>query len=55
VSQEDLAARLAVRGIVLDQTAISRVEKRASYLMDYEIAAIAKALRTSVACLFGEK
>jgi transcriptional regulator with XRE-family HTH domain len=55
VSQEDLAARLAVRGIVLDQTAISRVENQTRYLMDYEIAAIAEALRTSVACLFGEE
>jgi len=39
----------------MDQTAISRVENQARYLMDYEIAAIAKALKTPIACLFGEK
>jgi transcriptional regulator with XRE-family HTH domain len=54
VSQEDLAGRLAVRGILMDRSAISRIENRARYLMDYEIAAIAAALKTSVAGLFGE-
>jgi len=48
------AGRLAARGITLDQTAISRIENRDRYLMDYEIAAIAKSLRVSVAWLFGE-
>ena len=54
VSQDDLAGRLAARGIILDQTAISRVENQTRYLMDYEIAAIAKALKVSVGWLFGE-
>lgn len=55
VSQDDLAGRLAVRGIILDQTAISRVENQSRYLMDYEIAAIAKSLKVPVGSLFGEK
>ena len=55
VSQDDLAGRLAARGISLDQTAISRIESQARYLMDYEAAAIARALKVSVAWLFGEK
>jgi len=54
VSQDDLAGRLAARGIALDQTAISRIENRSRYLMDYELIAIAKALKTSVAWLCGE-
>jgi hypothetical protein len=54
VSQDDLAGRLAARGIVLDQTAISRIENQTRYLMDYEIAAIAKSLKVSVAWLFNE-
>ena len=54
VSQDDLAGRLAARGIILDQTAISRIENQTRYLMDYEIAAIAKALKISVSSLFGE-
>ena len=54
VSQDDLAGRLAVRGITLDQTAISRIENQTRYLMDYEISAIARCLKVSVAWLFGE-
>jgi hypothetical protein len=49
-----LAGRLAARGITLDQTAVSRIENQTRYLMDYEIAAIAQALKVSVASLFGE-
>ena len=54
VSQDDLAGRLAAKGILLDRTAISRIETHSRYLMDYEIAAIAKALKISVGWLFGE-
>jgi ribosome-binding protein aMBF1 (putative translation factor) len=55
VSQDDLAGRLAAKGIVLDQTAISRIERQDRYLMDYEVAAIAKCLKVSIAWLHGEK
>jgi hypothetical protein len=54
VSQDDLAGRLAAKGITLDQPAISRIETRERYLMDYEAAAIAKCLKVSVAYLYGE-
>jgi transcriptional regulator with XRE-family HTH domain len=54
VSQEDLAGRLAAKGILMDRSAISRIESRARYVMDYEISAIAAALKTTVASLFGE-
>ena len=54
VSQEDLAGRLAGKGISMDQTAISRIENQTRYLMDYEVAAIARSLKVSVAWLFGE-
>jgi hypothetical protein len=54
VSQDDLAGRLAAMGISMDQTAVSRVEGQTRYLMDYEAAAIARALKVSVAWLFGE-
>ena len=54
VSQEDLAGRLASQGILLDRSALSRIESQDRYLMDYEIAAIARALKVSVAWLFGE-
>ena len=54
ISQEDLSGRLAARGITLDRSAISRIENQDRYLMDYEILAIAKCLKVSVASLFGE-
>jgi transcriptional regulator with XRE-family HTH domain len=54
VSQEDLAGRLAGRGISLDRSAISRIENQDRYLMDYEISAIARCLNVSVGWLFGE-
>lgn len=54
LSQDDLAGRLAKQGIVLDRSAISRIEGRARYVMDYEIKALAKSLKVSVAWLFGE-
>ena len=54
VSQEDLAGRLAAKGIIMDQTAISRIENRSRYVMDYEAAAIARSLKVKVGWLFGE-
>ncbi len=54
VSQDDLAGRLAAKGINMDRTAISRIENRTRYLMDYEISAIARSLKVSVAWLFRE-
>jgi transcriptional regulator with XRE-family HTH domain len=55
VSQEDLAGRLAARGILLDRSAISRIENQSRYLMDYEILAIARSLKTPIAKLFPEQ
>ena len=55
VSQDDLAGRLAAQGILLDRTAISRIESQSRYVMDYEAAAIARALKVSIAWLFGDR
>ena len=52
VSQEDLAGRLAALGVILDRTAISRIEASDRYVMDYEAAALAEALKVTVAWLF---
>ena len=55
VSQEDLAARLATRGIYFDRSAISRMEAEKRFVRDYEILAIADCLKVSVAWLFGRE
>jgi transcriptional regulator with XRE-family HTH domain len=52
VSQEDLAARLAARGIYFDRSAISRMEAQNRFIRDYEIIAIANALKVPVAWFF---
>jgi transcriptional regulator with XRE-family HTH domain len=54
VSQDDLAGKLAVRGISMDRSAISRIENQTRYLMDYEIIAIARCLKVPIAKLFAE-
>ena len=54
VSQDDLAGKLAAQGILIDRTAVSRIESQSRYVMDYEAVAIARALKVSVAWLLGE-
>lgn len=54
ISQEDLSGRLAARGVQITQTGISKIESGNRYVMDYEALAIAKALKVSVAWLYGE-
>jgi transcriptional regulator with XRE-family HTH domain len=54
VSQEDLAGRLAAKGILIDRSAVSRIENQSRYVMDYEAQAIARSLKVAVAWLFGE-
>lgn len=53
VSQEDLAARLAVRGVYFDRSVLARMENQQRFIRDYEIAAIAACLKVSVEWLFG--
>lgn len=52
VTQEDLVARLATRGIYLDRTGLTRIENEDRFLRDYEIEAIAQCLRVPVGELF---
>jgi hypothetical protein len=55
VSQQDLSGRLAARGILLDQSAIARIEKGERYVLDYEAVAIAKAFRVPIERLFARR
>jgi transcriptional regulator with XRE-family HTH domain len=55
MSQADLAARLTVGGLPFDRASVTRLENGKRYLRDFEIKAIAKILRVSVAWLFREK
>lgn len=52
VTQEDLAARLNVLGINIDRPMISKIENNSREILDFEIKAIAIALRVSINDLF---
>jgi transcriptional regulator with XRE-family HTH domain len=52
VSQQDLAGRLATRGIQIDRSAIARIEAGARFARDFEIIGIAAALRVPLERLF---
>jgi transcriptional regulator with XRE-family HTH domain len=52
-SQEYLAARVATAGVSLDRSAISRIEGESRYVLDCEVAALAKALKVPIQWLFG--
>lgn len=53
ISQLDLAARLQIKGVRLEQAAISKIEAGTREVTDIEIVAIAEALDVSVSWLFG--
>ena len=48
LTQEQLAARLQIAGIALDQKAISRIERQERFLADFELREIARILRVSM-------
>lgn len=54
VTQEDLAGRLAIRGIQLDRSAVARIESGDRYVLDFELVVLAKALKVTTAFLLGE-
>lgn len=53
LSQEMLAARLQVRGLPLEQMAISRMESGKRVVADFELPVLADALDVSVEWLLG--
>ncbi len=53
ITQADLLARLAVRGIELEKTTISKIEAKTRPVTDIELVAIADALGVSVLWLLG--
>lgn len=53
-SQQDLCGRLARQGVQITQASLSKLENRQRYVLDYEVAALAKALRVKIGWLFAE-
>ncbi|MGI5930655.1 helix-turn-helix domain-containing protein [Pseudoflavonifractor sp.] len=54
LSQEQLAARLQVAGLALEQKAVSRIETGIRVVADFELLALAAALNTSPLALLDE-
>jgi len=54
VSQVDLAARLQLLGLKVDQSGVSKIEQGRRPVLDLEVVALAKALGISAAWLLGE-
>ena len=52
ITQDDLVARLEVKGLHLDRTSLLRIECGERKITDIEMLAIAAALRVPVATLF---
>jgi HTH-type transcriptional regulator, cell division transcriptional repressor len=55
VTLEDLAGRLAARGLYLDRTTLGRIERQERSVFDFEVVALARALRVHLLDLFGKK
>jgi len=54
VTQTDLVARLQILGMRVDQSSLSKIESGHRPVTDIEVAALAKALKVSVAWLLKE-
>jgi len=55
ITQNELAARLQVMGIRMDQGTISRIERAVRPVFDFEAVALAKALGVPLGSLFQEE
>ena len=54
ITQEDLAARLQLAGIVLERDSVSRIEIGTRFVADYELLTLSRVLGVSVTWLLGE-
>ncbi|MBR4836528.1 MAG: helix-turn-helix transcriptional regulator [Clostridia bacterium] len=53
LSQDDLAARLQVSGVIIERNSISRIESGARFVADYELLALSNILKVSPSYLLG--
>ena len=54
LTQADLVARLQVIGMMIDQSALSKIESGRRPVTDIEVLTLAKALKVSAASLLGD-
>jgi HTH-type transcriptional regulator, cell division transcriptional repressor len=54
LTQDALSGKLARLGVQLDRAAIAKIENNHRHVFDYELKALAKALKVSAAWLLGD-
>lgn len=54
VTLEDLSGRLARLGLYIDRTSLGRIERQERSVFDFEVKALAKALRVPITLLYTE-
>jgi transcriptional regulator with XRE-family HTH domain len=53
LSQENLAAKLQLEGVIIERDSISRIEIGTRFVADYEIVALCKVLKVTPAFILG--
>ncbi len=53
LSQENLAAKLQIEGVIMERNSISRIEIGTRFVADYELVALCKILNVSPEYLLG--
>ena len=53
LSQENLAAKLQIEGVIIERDSVSRIEIGTRFVADYELVALCKILKVSPEYLLG--
>lgn len=53
LSQENLAARLQLEGVIIERDSVSRIEIGTRFVADYELVVLSKILKVTPAYLLG--
>ena len=53
LSQEDLAARLQIEGVIIERDSVSRIEIGTRFVADYELLVLCRILKVTPAYLLG--
>ena len=55
LSQENLAAKLQIEGVILERDSVSRIEIGTRFVADYELLALCKILNVTPSYLLGQE
>ncbi len=55
LTQSDLAAKLQIKGIILERDSISRIEAGTRFIADYELLVLSEVLNVEISWLFSQE